>query len=254
MPSNYVILCLPLLPLLCSQSFPALGSFPVSWLFASIGQSIGASALESLLLTNIQGWFPLGLNLLISWQSKGLSRVFSTPQFESISSLVLSLLYGPLLTSIHDYSFDCTDLCQWIDVCFLIHCLGLSLGFSRSSVGKESACNAGDLGSNPESGRSPGKGNVYPLQYSCLENPMDRGAWQATVHGVSRVRHDLATKPPLPRFVIAILPRSKSFNFAAAVTIHIDFGTQGNEIWPCFHFFLISLPWSGRTGCHDLHF
>ena len=85
--------------------------------------------------------------------------------------------------------------CQWIDVCFLIHFLGLSLGFSRSSVGKESASNAGDLGSSPESGRSPGKGNGNPLQYSCLENPMDRGAWQATVHGVSRVRHDLATKP-----------------------------------------------------------
>ena len=42
----------------------------------------------------------------------------------------------------------------------------------------------------------PGEGNSYPLQYSCLENPMDRGAWQATVHGVSRVRHNSATKPP----------------------------------------------------------
>jgi len=43
-------------------------------------------------------------------------------------------------------------------------------------------------------GRSPGEGNGNPLQYSCLENPMDRGAWQATVHGVTRVRHNLATK------------------------------------------------------------
>ena len=42
------------------------------------------------------------------------------------------------------------------------------------------------------------QGNGNPLQYSCLENPMDRGAWQATVHGVARVRHDLATKPPWP--------------------------------------------------------
>ena len=56
-------------------------------------------------------------------------------------------------------------------------------------VGKESACNAGDLGSIPGSGRSPGEGNGNPLQYSCLENPRDRGAWQATVHGVSRVGH-----------------------------------------------------------------
>ena len=50
----------------------------------------------------------------------------------------------------------------------------------------------------PGSGRSPGEGNGSPLQYSCLENPTDRGAWQASVHGVARVRHDLATKPPPP--------------------------------------------------------
>ena len=49
-----------------------------------------------------------------------------------------------------------------------------------------SACDAGDLGSIPESGRSPGEGNGNPLQYSCLENSMDRGAWQATVHGVAQ--------------------------------------------------------------------
>ena len=67
-----------------------------------------------------------------------------------------------------------------------------------NSVGKESTCNAGDLGSIPGSGRSPGDGNGNPIQYSCLENPMNRGAWQATVHGVARVGHDLATKPPSP--------------------------------------------------------
>ena len=64
---------------------------------------------------------------------------------------------------------------------------------------KNSPANAGatrDMGSVPGSGRSPGEGNANPLQYSCLENPMDRGAWQATVHGVARVGHDLATKPP----------------------------------------------------------
>ena len=53
------------------------------------------------------------------------------------------------------------------------------------SVGKQSACNAGDSGSTHGSGRSPGEGNGNPLQYSCLGNPMDRGAWQATVHGVT---------------------------------------------------------------------
>ena len=71
-----------------------------------------------------------------------------------------------------------------------------TLGFPCSSVGKESACNAGDPGSIPASGRSLGEGNGNPLQYSYLENPMNRGAWQATVHGVARVRHNLVTKPP----------------------------------------------------------
>ena len=60
------------------------------------------------------------------------------------------------------------------------------MGFSDVSGGKESACNAGDPGSIPGLGRSPGEGNGNPLQYSCLGNPMDRGAWQATVHGVPK--------------------------------------------------------------------
>ena len=55
----------------------------------------------------------------------------------------------------------------------------------NGSVGKESACNAGDPDLNPGMGRSPGGGNGKPLQYSCLENPMDRGAWQATNHEVT---------------------------------------------------------------------
>ena len=71
-------------------------------------------------------------------------------------------------------------------------------GFPGGSDGKESACNAEDPGSSPGSGRSPGGGNGNPLQYYCLENLMDIGAWQATVNGVARVRHDLATKPPPP--------------------------------------------------------
>ena len=70
----------------------------------------------------------------------------------------------------------------------------LSEVFPHRLVGKESAFNVGEPGSIPGSGRSPGEGNGSPLQYSCLENPMDRGAWQATVHGVSRVGHDLVTK------------------------------------------------------------
>ena len=64
------------------------------------------------------------------------------------------------------------------------------------SVGKESACSAGDQGSILWLGRSPGEGNGNPLQCSCLESPRDGGAWWAPAHGVARVGHDLATKPP----------------------------------------------------------
>ena len=59
-------------------------------------------------------------------------------------------------------------------------------GFPGGSEVKASACNAEDLGFIPESERSPGEGNVNPLQYYCLENPMDRGDWQGTVHGVAK--------------------------------------------------------------------
>ena len=60
------------------------------------------------------------------------------------------------------------------------------MGFPCSSVRKESACSAGDPGSIPGLGRSPGEGNGNPLQYSCLENLMDRGTWWIAVHGVAR--------------------------------------------------------------------
>ena len=60
------------------------------------------------------------------------------------------------------------------------------MGFPGGSVSKESACSAGDPGSIPGSGRSPGGGNGNPLQYSFLENPMDRGAWWATVHKIAK--------------------------------------------------------------------
>ena len=60
------------------------------------------------------------------------------------------------------------------------------MGFPSSSVGKRSACSAGDLGLIPGEGRSPGEGNGKPPQYPCLENTMDRGAWRAAVHGVAR--------------------------------------------------------------------
>ena len=65
-------------------------------------------------------------------------------------------------------------------------------GFPGGSEVKESACNVGGLSLIPGSGRSPGEGNGNPLQYSCLENPMDAGAWWATVHGVAKSRTRLS--------------------------------------------------------------
>ena len=76
-------------------------------------------------------------------------------------------------------------------------CPSFFLGFSGGSVVKSSSGNAqdtGDAGSILGSGRSPGGGNGSPLQCSCLENPMDRGAWRATVHGVTKSRTQLSTR------------------------------------------------------------
>ena len=102
------------------QSFPASGSFPVSWFFTSGGQSIGASASTSALPMNIQGWFPLGLTGLISLLSKRLSRVFSSTTVQKLQFLGIQLFYGPTITSVHDYlknhSFDYIDFCQQSDV------------------------------------------------------------------------------------------------------------------------------------------
>ena len=66
------------------------------------------------------------------------------------------------------------------------------MGFPGGSAGKESACNVGDLGSIPALGTSPGEGHGNPLQYSGLENYMDRGAWQAAVRGVAKSRTQLS--------------------------------------------------------------
>ena len=98
------------------QSFLATGSFPMSQFFTSGSRSIGASASALVIPMNIWGWFPLGLTYFISLLSKGLSRVFSSTKFESITSLALNIFYDPTLTSIHIYwkshSFGYMDLCQ----------------------------------------------------------------------------------------------------------------------------------------------
>ena len=100
MPCNHLILCCHLV--LLPSIFPSINVFLRSQFFASGGQSLGVSASASVLPMNIQGRSPLGLTGLIL-QSRGISRVFSIPQFKSISSLVPSFLYDPTLTSTCDY-------------------------------------------------------------------------------------------------------------------------------------------------------
>ena len=101
MPSNHLIFCIPFSCHL--QSLPASGSFQMSLFFAAGGQSIAVSASTSVHLMNIQDWFPLGLTGWISLQSKGLSRVFSNTTVQKHQTSVLSFLYSPALTSIHDH-------------------------------------------------------------------------------------------------------------------------------------------------------
>ena len=109
----------------CLQSFPELGSFPVSQLFTSGGQSIGASASASVLPINIQGWFPLDW-LVWSLCSPTDSQDSSpAPQFQSINYFVLSLLHGPIFTSIHGTG-KTTALPVQTFLSLLKHCLGLS--------------------------------------------------------------------------------------------------------------------------------
>ena len=99
----------------CPQSFPASGCFPMSWLFASAGQSIGNSASASVLPTNIERWFPFGLPVSFSWCPRDFQESSLASEFEIISSLALSLFYGPLLTLVHNYcknnSVDYANFC-----------------------------------------------------------------------------------------------------------------------------------------------
>ena len=116
MPSNHLFLChsLSLLP----SIFPSIRIFSDESTFASGGQIIRASAATSVLPMTIQGWCPLGWTGLISLLSKGLSTSSSAPQFGSINSLAFSLLYGPILTAIHQFSSViqwCPTLCVPMD-------------------------------------------------------------------------------------------------------------------------------------------
>ena len=118
MPSSHLIFCCPLL--LLPSIFPSIRVFSMSWLFALGSQSIRASASASVLPMNIQGWFPLGLTVLISLQSKGLLRVFSstTTQKHQFFSAQPSLWFNSHIRRwlLENHSFYDMDLCQQSDV------------------------------------------------------------------------------------------------------------------------------------------
>ena len=142
----------------------------MSWLFASDDQNTGASA--SFLPMRIQDWFPLRLTGLI----------YTWGQIQGYVWNMLALNWAFLIAQLVKNPPAMQETLVWF--------LGqkrdrlltpVLLGFPCGPAGKESACSAGDLGSVPGLGRSPGGGPGSPLQCSCLENPMDREAWCAAV-------------------------------------------------------------------------
>ena len=100
---------------------------------------------------------------------------------------VLSILIPFSSLSLPAFPVSHADV-GFLRIVILLCRLGFYEGVLIISVGEESACNAGDVGVTPGWGRSPGGGHGNPLQYSCLENPMDRGAWRATVQRVTKSR------------------------------------------------------------------
>ena len=179
----------------CLQSFLGSGSFLMSRVFSNESvlhirwPSIRLSASASVLPMYIQDWFPLGWTGWISLQSKGLLRVFSNTTVQKHQFFGSAFFMVPTLTSILDpwknHSFDCMDLCRQSDVSVFNTLSKFVMGLPRWLSSKESACEAEDAGGPVQSvGWEGGHGN--PLQYSCLENPMDRRVWQAIVHGVTK--------------------------------------------------------------------
>ena len=105
-------------------------------------------------------------------------------------------------------------------------------GFSGSSADKESACNAGDLGLILGLGRSPGGGHGNPLQYSCLESPMNRGAWGLQSVGSQRGRRDWASKQSTVHLCMNVLPgQSRMKGFPGSSVAKTVFPTQGTWVW-----------------------
>ena len=115
--------------------------------------------------------------------------VSSVQQSDSVIHVCVSILFRVLFPFNLIHNIEQSYLCYTVGPCwlFILNIVMCTHGFPGGSEDKASACNAGNPGSIPGLGRSPGEGNGNPLQYSCLENPMDRGAWRATVHRVAEL-------------------------------------------------------------------
>ena len=158
----------------CLQSFPALGSVQMSQFFTSGGQSIGVSASASVLPMNIQDWFPLRFTVWISFQFKGLSKVFSNTTFQKhqFFGTQLSLWFNSHFHTWQpeNYSFDKTDMCQQV--------MSWTTPLFNSMKLWAMPCRASQNGQamveSSEKMWSTGKGNGKPLPYSCFENLMTR--------------------------------------------------------------------------------
>jgi len=178
MPSNHLFLCCSLL--FPPSIFPNIRVFcdelalcircPKYW---SFNISISPS-------NEYSGLIPLGLTDKISLLSKGFSRVFNT----TIRKHQFFDTQPSLWSNSHMHT--------WILEKIIYMVIDGNLGCPGGSDSKESVCSLGDPGSIPGSGRSLGERNGYPLEYSCPGNPMDKGVWWATVHGVSKVQTQLS--------------------------------------------------------------
>ena len=184
MPSNHLFLCCPLLP----SVFPSIRVFSsesilcIRWpKYLSFSFSISPSNEYSELIFFRIDWFDL---LAVQGTLKSLLQHYSS----KASILQHSAFFMVQLSHPHMTTGKTIAMTRWTFVGKVMSLLfnmvsRLVMRFPHSSVSKESACNAGDLGLIPESGRSPWRRKWQPTQYSCLENPMDRRAWWATAHG-----------------------------------------------------------------------
>ena len=119
-------------------------------------------------------------------------------------------------------------------------------GFPGGSNSTESACTAWDLGSIPGSGRSPGEGNDYPLQYSCLDSSIDRGAWQATVHGICRTESLHCSPETTTTLLIIYTPiQNKKFKVWKKSGMDKEWHSQGMLLKCKRHRFS---PWVGKIS------